>query len=132
MRISAGSAGALATDADVLCFLCVILWAHHSAAARSFVHARVQCLMPLLNQRLHKFRTERIHRMVANGWATLSYQSLSFFLQLLVPQKLHSSLSRHIIIIIIITTLFQYFRFKNHKRLSSSFVFQIINNKFRI
>lgn len=80
MRISAGSAGALATDADVLClFLCVIL------VGPSFCRCSIVCsracssLMPQLNQRLHKLRTERIHRMVANGWATLSYQSLSFF-----------------------------------------------------
>lgn len=137
MRISAGSAGTLATDLpDVLCFyFCVWYFcrAHHSAAARSFVHAHVLSLSgSTLDDAQLKFtptqiRTERIHRMVADGWAT-RYQ-ISFFFFTTTGTTKTPLLSRHIIIIItiIITTLFHYFIFKSQA--TSSFVFQIINNK---
>lgn len=115
---SAGSAGALATVADgvVFIFVCDTFGG--------------PIILPLLDRLFTLSGT--------NAWMSLDpsdgrkrlghsfINSLSFY-NYWIPQKLHSLHHRHIIII---TTLFQYFRFWLKITIdSSSFVFQIINNK---
>jgi hypothetical protein len=94
MRISAGSAGSLATSGggggDVVCLIdsCVPTEAHHSAVARSFVHAQLFSPSNQLGFTAQEAEEEQLtdrHRMVADGWATIS-----LFYNYSVPQQLHS------------------------------------------
>lgn len=99
----------------VVFILCVILWwAHHSAAAWSFVHAHVQCLAGSIDT--NQNRTDP-----SDGRKRLGHSFINWLFLSLYNYWYHKNstlfISRHIIIIIIITTLFHYFRFKNHKRL---------------